>query len=314
MKKLLISLTVVLIIVVGCGEKGGSGGNQSGIQKAIIGAWEIDTLSYNGQSMKPDRPDPQNPYANRSLSQWTQLSIDEATLTIIMTDFIHVSTLKLPYKIEDKKIITIDEENISMTDFVVHSFSNNSLTLEFISEDNTPQGMKYIFRRINGDSLATKTAQSLNFEQNIRVNIGRTDLPALALDKTTVGQIDDEINGLHDSISCSLNNEGKLRLNYRILEVDGNSIRSDSSRDRASIFFNGFELDLEGPQKYLNSNSAAIIEVKTEQGLFTEDVTNCSHDINRNGAALQIATSCTSNNGEENITIEATCLLYRFYR
>ncbi|USN48584.1 MAG: hypothetical protein H6626_05680 [Pseudobdellovibrionaceae bacterium] len=307
MKKILIALTAIL--AVGCGGKGGSGNSKAGIFKAIIGAWEIDSMFFNGQSMKPNRPDPNNPYADRNVSEWTQLQIDEKTLTLISTDFVHFSEPQLPYKVEGNKVITIDEENFSMTDFVVHSYSSNSLTLEFLSEGNSPQGVKHVFKRINESKLATKTAQSLTFKQSIKASVEREGLANLEIDKTVAGRTNYEQEGLHDSINCSLNNEDKLQFYYMILEVDGDSVGSDSSRDYVSITFSGVNLDLNGPQKSVNSNSKARVGVKSEGGTFAEDVTNCIHTIDRKGAALQISTNCTSDDGKKKVAIEASCLL-----
>lgn len=308
MNKILIALTALLAI--GCVGSGGSSERATSISEAIIGTWEIDSMSFNGQSMKPNRPDPSDPYAERNASEWTQLKIDEKTLTLISTDFVHFSEPQLPYKVEDNKVITIDENNFSMTDFVVIDYSKDSLTLEFISEGNTPKGMYRVFKRINEDQLATKTAKSVDFEQSVKVTVEREGNTDLQLDKKTKGLINYKKDGLHDSISCSLDYDNKKLLLYsQVLEIEGNSLNSNSDRDGVSFNFKGLDLDLQGPNKSLNSNSEVAIGVTTEAGKIYENISNCTNSIDRNGAALQIISNCTSDDGKLKVSLESTCLL-----
>lgn len=310
--KNVLSIALISFTIAGCGGSSSASPktvNEAGIPAAIIGSWEIESMSMNGYSMKPDRPNPKDPFRERNTSDWTQLKIDADTLTLISTDFVFYSAPQLPYKVEGKKIVTIDEPNFTLTDFIVHGYTSNSLTLQFVYERENSNGMLWVFKRINENSLATKTAQSVSFKSSVVAEGEQAGRPKLAINKPSIGEVDYSQKGLHDSVSCSINNDDNLQFYYNVLEVKDGSVGSSSSYDGVSYEFVKLPLDLKGPQKSVTSKTGAKTVIRSSGKFLARDFATCEHKVVRNGAVLKINSTCSDDDGKTKATLDATCLL-----
>ncbi len=305
--KTLLFLTIFISLLSGCGKGGGSD-QRLDLKTAVIGSWERVSVSIKGQSVNADRPDPKDPFRKLNVSELMQLKITENELSLISTNLVDFNESKISYKIEGNKIVTLDEESYSMTDFVVHSYSLNSMTLELNSDGGTNSGLHFIFKRIDESQLAIHTAQSVSFAQRLKVQVAQEGKPDRVVEKEVKGRNDYAKVGVHDMISCDVMNAGGLRVFHSLVEVMEDRIGS-SSRDVTTFEFQDLKLDLSGPVRTLTSTSATKVTLPFDPQWAGREMKNCQSSVDRKGAALEILSNCSSEDGKTKVSLEVVCLL-----
>lgn len=310
MKFLLCTLSLCLMLA-GCGDNKSNKNqmNIQGIPSAIIGNWEIDSIWINGQVTKADRPDLADPFKERN-TEWYQLKIDQNTLSLIITDFITYLELPSRYQVDGVMIRTTDSKDSTLTDFKVHSYTQNTLTLEFVYENDSSSGVRYTFKRIDESHLAQKSAKSTQVEQSFALTYQDGSSADITVAKQAKGEIDVSSPGMKDVVSCTMTREKNLFVSTHSFELQVDSTAFYSSEfDRASFEFKGLELDLKGPE--IHQVSQVPVEVRFQaKGHNSEQLTleACEHQIQRSGAMLEVISSC-SDNKKIKATLKATCLL-----
>lgn len=312
MKKTLGVITAVLFLL-GCGDgKSSSGDNLKtdvgGIPTAVIGSWEVESMSVGPIETKPERPNPNDPFRKRNLSDWMQLHIDENNFSLITTDFVSQSESIRPYRIDGNKIVTIDQENYNMSDFIVHGYSENILLLSFVSEDGASDA-KWKFRRILPDQLATKTAQELTFLSSVSATVETPNQKTFSLQLPEIPYAKLKEDGDYNIVSCYLSTQKNLSFSYYIMTKTGSTYGSDSSKDSVSYEFTDLPLDLSGPQKTVVSKlGGANVTARFQGQAIQESFIGCDQSVDRTGAKLQIRSFCK---GRDNKTVsfEGSCLL-----
>lgn len=307
--KRLLCLTMIAL-ALGCSKKNSDGG-VGPYSEAIIGAWEIDSMSQDGQSKRPEKPDPRDPYKGRVTDSWNQLRITKHKFDWISTDFIDYSVWDSDYRVEGNKIVTIDTDSSSTSDFIIHSVNESTLTLEIVPTGQSPTGFNMTFRRISTDQLATKTAKIATFTQSF-VFLGKQDGKTdVEMNAQVVGKKELVGPGSYEKIGCGLNRDGELELYYSVYEVGENGSISigGSERKNANFVFNGLKPDLTGPIQSVTTNSKITVNVNYDDGTFSRELTKCEHKIDRDGGVLTILSSCESADGKAQAQLQASCLL-----
>jgi len=303
----------ITLVFLGCNSGTSSGGDNlktdvAGIPDAVIGSWEVESMSVGPYEMTPERPNPNDPFRKRNFSDWMQLNIDENNFSLITTDFITQSEAIRPYRIEGQKIVTIDQQNFDMSDFIVHGYSADILLLSFVSQEGASDA-KWKFRRISPEQLATKTAQELTFLSAISTVVETPNQKTLSIQLPEIPYAKLKEDGDYNIVTCYLSTDKNLNFSYYVMTKTGSTYGSDSSKDSVRYEFTDLPLDLSGPQKNVTSKLGGANVTASFQGqVVQESFIGCDQSVERTGAKLQIRSICKGRDNKT-VTLDGTCLL-----
>lgn len=279
------------------------------IPTAILGAWEIESIALDGRLARVDRPDPGNPYQKLNSSEFTQIYFTADQIQWIHTDFVFVKQMKSPYRVEGRKVVTIDRPDSSFVDLIVYTLSDDTLTIGFNSSEEEAPRMRWTFRRINEDALASRTAREVSYQSQFQSRIERKGQLDLSLARVGVGRIDFFRDGVYDSVLCFLNKDRNLEFHFSVLEVKDDSVRSTSDTDFLHLTFKGLHLDLSGPSQAITMPSPIQFSAHSGRNWFFDELSGCENKILRQGAEVVVDVICTDPMGAIKASFAGSCLL-----
>lgn len=306
---------IVSFSLLNCSDVSSNGQSldEGQIPSGILGAWEIESVSSGEKFSKPRRPNPADPYTDTSSHSWSQLQITSGDLNWIESDLVFVQKLHLKYRIEGRKIVTLDDDGVRIADFEVVELSPNSFAFTLISEDTREPVVRWKFHRIPESALATKTAQEFHYKSQFAFQLERTSAPkAVSMSRSDVARADYSKDGVYESVQCFLDSENELRFDFSIVEVTGNEWKTRSDTDSLHLTLKTFNLNLSGPRQEMTMTTRGSVVGAHQKKAFLNDFDSCEVHAIRNGADLQLNVRCVRPDGQAKISFSSGCLLRRF--
>lgn len=250
---------------------------------------------------------------------YSQLIITKNDLKHVSTDTVSVSVWSLPVKFNGSRIVTVDTENVKMSDYEIISNDGSTLTYKMIDyEDGASSSVTFIAHRIPNDQTALQKA--LIFKQPQTIDIVAPGI--IEKNIKTLGKISDE--DLR-TIRCTYDeSDNTFEIQYAKYEKTENGISFSTSND---------SMLLQIPLAALPKSTAAALKLQAssivatvsssldtlvfDQKQFKTYANNgCSTQIEKQGPQIQIQSTCSSKDTDKKsvqLELKATCLMQKFF-
>ncbi len=314
----LFALLIASTILTACDGGNKKNNSKNKLQKAIIGSWEMTSATLDETTVNFTRPNTDKPFQElENQGHWQQLHITKDKITMLFTDnFITYTSIGGEYQLKGNKIVTTDTDSTDLTDFVVHSYSKNSLIVSYDDgvEDPVSDRVRYTFTRIGDKKLASRSALSINFESSIRIKTQDNDGSDLLIDEKAKSDSNTFQEGPNNTLECSVSDDGALDFSFAVLTRSEDSFSWSGGNQYAWMNFKNVELDLSKSQE---SHSNLNVEADGSAGFIGHryknlDGSKCELTLMRNGAILDLVATCRNSNQPE-VSIDVTCLLEKHY-
>lgn len=204
MNKAFILMTIVGALLGACSKKEDS---QLETTAKLQGAWTMSTKTQQGQVIVPVSKAKSLDQFGSSTTPTMQLEITNLSLRLIETDFVQVTATDYAFIVSNNTLILTNTTDPSAPqETITFELKNDNLTLNTINDG------VLVFSKVNSQSLATKTALSIDKTQMIDLQYfvslgGSSSSPLEIPTKGTMMNVQKPTDKV--VIKCSYNHETK---------------------------------------------------------------------------------------------------------